>query len=881
MDNYGICLKVGVCIASLVFTLTSCDEHFISDRSFRKTVREDFLSKKSEMSYDKAFSVFGTELDTDEREALMFLYAYMPAGDILNHEGSFFLNNYRLTRKALDEMPWGKNIPEREIRHFVLPVRVNNENLDNSREVFYSELKDRIKGMTMEQAVLEVNHWCHEKATYMPSDSRTSSPLATVRTAYGRCGEESTFLVAALRSVGIPARQVYTPRWAHTDDNHAWVEAWVDGKWAFLGACEPEPVLNLGWFNAPASRGMLMHTKVFGKYDGPEEVMSANRLFTEINVIGNYAPSPAHVTVSVVDASGKEVPDASVQFKIYNYAEFYTVAQKITDSEGMAGLTAGSGDMLAIAYKDGMFGLEKISFGRMQNAVIRLDKKAGEYEGKLSFDIVPPPENASMPAVTQEQRDENTRRLIAEDSVRTAYISTFFNDAAADEFASEHGYAPEAVRKFLVGSRGNHAEITAFLEEAAVKGKKETAVRLLGLVSAKDLRDTPKEVLDDHLYNTHENNSADNVLNPRVSSEMLTAYRSFLIDAISDADSQKFRNNPASLVQWCSDSLNCLDDISMKYVQISPAAVHKSRICDEDSRKTYFVAVARSLGISAWQDSVTGNVKYSDGKGNVVDVDFDSDVQKSSPQGLLELGFTENDISDDPKYYSHFSLSKYDEGNFSLLNYSDNTTLKNTFADGERLDCGYYMLVNGTRMADGSVLSDITFFNVQENKPARAVISLRNENSQLKVIGNFNSELKYRTLDNEESSVLSASGRGYFIIGIIDYGKEPTNHALKDISAVKEKFEEWGRPILLLFASEDDCRRFRYENYPDLPSTVIFGIDTDGSIRSEIAGNMKLDEGGRLPLFIMADTFNRIVFMSQGYTIGMGENLSYNIRKLE
>ena len=32
------------------------------------------------------------------------------------------------------------------------------------------------------------------------------------------------------------SRQVYTPRWAHTDDNHAWVEAWVNGKWYFLGA---------------------------------------------------------------------------------------------------------------------------------------------------------------------------------------------------------------------------------------------------------------------------------------------------------------------------------------------------------------------------------------------------------------------------------------------------------------------------------------------------------------------------------------------------------------------------------------------------------------------------------------------------------------------
>ena len=61
---------------------------------------------------------------------------------------------------------------------------------------------------SLHDAVIEVNHWCHEKVIYTPSDARTSSPLASVKTAYGRCGEESTFTVAALRSVGIPARQL-------------------------------------------------------------------------------------------------------------------------------------------------------------------------------------------------------------------------------------------------------------------------------------------------------------------------------------------------------------------------------------------------------------------------------------------------------------------------------------------------------------------------------------------------------------------------------------------------------------------------------------------------------------------------------------------------
>ena len=72
-------------------------------------------------------------------------------------------------------MSWGKNVTDELFRHFVLPIRVNNENLDDSRKVFYGELKERVKGLSMKDAILEVNHWCHEKVVYRPSDARTSS----------------------------------------------------------------------------------------------------------------------------------------------------------------------------------------------------------------------------------------------------------------------------------------------------------------------------------------------------------------------------------------------------------------------------------------------------------------------------------------------------------------------------------------------------------------------------------------------------------------------------------------------------------------------------------------------------------------------------------
>jgi transglutaminase-related protein len=43
---------------------------------------------------------------------------------------------------------------------------------------------------------------------------------------------------------------------------------------------------------------------------------------------------------------------------------------------------------------------------------------------------------------------------------------------------------------------------------------------------------------------------------------------------------------------------------------------------------------------------------------------------------------------------------------------------------------------------------------------------------------------------------------------------------------------------------------------------------------------MKLRNTEQLPIFIIADTFNRIVFLSQGYTIGLGEQLVKTSSKL-
>ena len=43
---------------------------------------------------------------------------------------------------------------------------------------------------------------------------------------------------------------------------------------------------------------------------------------------------------------------------------------------------------------------------------------------------------------------------------------------------------------------------------------------------------------------------------------------------------------------------------------------------------------------------------------------------------------------------------------------------------------------------------------------------------------------------------------------------------------------------------------------------------------------VKLRHKETLPVFIIADTFNRVVFVSQGYTIGLGEQLMKTVEGL-
>ncbi|MBP9987028.1 MAG: transglutaminase domain-containing protein [Bacteroidales bacterium] len=731
---------------------------------------------------------------------VQFLYDSMPLSDSLVHPRSYWEANVAKTLEVRNKMGW--DVPEREFRHFVLPLRVNNENLDDFRTVYADSICARVSGMTMEQAALEINHWCHERATYKPSDGRTLGPMALIRSGLGRCGEESVLAVSALRAAGIPARQVYTPRWAHTDDNHAWVEVFVDGKWHFMGACEPEPVLDLGWFNSSVSRAMLLHTKAFGNYDGPEDVISKTKCYTEINVIRNYIPT-RRTTVTVVDEEGNPVEGARVEFKIYNYAEFYPVARYTSDASGNASLDTGLGDIVIWASKGDRYGMAVAS---AESGKVVLDHTFGDV-CSFDLDIVPPVENPLPSAATPAQLEENAARLAAEDAMRARF---------------EHPRL-EAPELYL---------------------------------SDKDAIDATQEVIDDAL----EGKTSDDryVVCPRIELEMLMPYRrEILASGIGTR-----LHSPSEVADWVRDSISVVSWNITQGLRIPPVAVWRGRVADFRSRDIFFVALCRSLGYPARYDGVTSMPQYRDGD-EWITVDFGKGVESAAATGTVRLRTAGAGPVKMPQYYYQYTFSKVADGTCALCEYPENGPAPDKYD----LEEGYYMMTSGTRLADGSVLAHVEMFNVEAGSENEIPLVLRSGSDAPAVLGSIDAEHKFLPDGaSDPVSILSATGRGFFLICVMGTYDEPTIHAKGQLSDLAQLINEWGRPAVILGQAR-----------PEGLDNAVYGTDPDGSVFKMLADGV--DAGNaRLPLIAVADSFGRVVYFSQGYNTSLNSQLTKVLR---
>ncbi|HIY20465.1 MAG TPA: transglutaminase domain-containing protein [Candidatus Flavonifractor merdigallinarum] len=793
----------------------------------------------------------------EHRKAMEFLRDHLPESDLDCYPFDLFLEFAGHAMMLRETAPWCAALDEELFFHYVLFPRVNDEDLSFHRALFHRSLWPRVKDLpTVEEKVLEVNRWCHENASYQCQDDRTASPLTVFQSGSGRCGEESAFLVSALRSVGIAARQVYSPRWAHCDDNHAWVEALCGDTWRFLGACEPEPILDRGWFNTAASRAILVHSRLFGRGSSPLHgtPLGTDGAVTWYNQTARYARTRRYTFRATLD--GAPAAGAVFRLQVLNEASYHTIATLIADEKGEATAELGLGDLHVLVTLDGLW-----AEGDCVDGTVTLELRRPVWADTpwTDIDVHAPKDEAINPALlTEEQKKARAVELKRGAELREGRIAAFFHP----------GQGKPEWEDLLKAARGNAAALLTFLNRDT-DPRREALLRTL---TAKDLRDVTDDVLEDHFQHAApQNNLPDDVyipyvLCPRVQIELLTPWRGTLSHVLSEEEQAAYCAAPVTL--WAD--LQARMDTTAKRVYAgsitglvwTPVEAWNSLRCDERSLRILYVALLRTLGVPARLRVLDGMPEFwQDGAFHPV-----------TAQGMGTLILTQLE-GPAPLYRQNWTLSRRTPAGWACLTLSDEGWEEGRYTLA--LPAGLYQLMTSVRLPNGNQFA------------ARRELVLR-------AGGETTSDLRLRPFALEDllgcqdlppmtgcsldtappipTPVIPEDGRPTLLFWL-EEGNEPTEHVLNELSAGQEALQALPVNVVFLVRGRESLEQRTLagvlDKWPDIQV-----LEDDWAFDLETVARHLACDPDRPPLAVACNRKGQAVYGVSGYHVGSVELLT-------
>lgn len=763
-----------------------------------------------------------------------------------------------------DTVPWCKELPQDIFLPCVAAYRINNEAIVDVRKMFFDEIYPRIKDMSLKDAVLEVNYWCAENGTYHAADYRTASALTVYKTGLGRCGEESVLAVTALRSVGIAARQVYTPLWAHCDDNHAWVEVYCDGRWQFLGACEPEAVLNRGWFTGPASRAMMVHARYFGKEDYPDKTAEDGGV-AYIGSTQNYAGT-RQFELRVVDEEQKPIAGIMAELQVLNYGSYGNLITMYTDENGRAQIKIGLGDMrVRIRDKEKS---QTVQVPYTQNQIeIVFDGKQEERNSWKEYHFHAPKEDiARESTVTKEQQEQNALRVTAAKKIREDRINSYYDEKRAQKFED----CPE-IQNCLKLSYGNFDEVYSFL----TKDENEYRKKMITSLVEKDLYDCKAEILEEHLQQAlsvkgdePEDIFVSYVLNPRIEYEEMTAYRKEILNYLDKNLLEEFKKEPQKLWNYIKKEIGYERKEDYPVLRISPMGALQTKKANPASQKILFGAILRSLGVPARINPIDREPEYYK-NGAFHQVNVKEEEEKGA---AFILHFEEGE---DWKYNLTWTLNKFEDGTYHTLEL-ENLEKENNQAELS-VSCGTYQIITTRRLADGDQMVREFYTEVKNGEKKEVYLVKAKAEVEDKV-----SSIKLSALpavDKEGNKVClvqdKSEERKVFIwLGI---GEEPTEHVLNELLEEVENAVSQKDKIFLLLKDYKEEANATLKKVLDKIQPQLYCPETfqTWEIIAEAlgAGNAK-----RLPLALVVDKDGNGIYGTFGYNVGSVHQILVNLK---
>ena len=817
----------------------------------QKKIEEEFLKLTEKLGADREpLKTICEKLDGCGRDlglAMKYLYVTAPYSDLVNY--SFediqdFAGHGLFLYNTLERV---KELPEEMFLNYILDHRVNEEEVLPCRTLFWNELKDRIEGKNAKDAAIEVNYWCAEEATYHSGDDRTLPALTVYRRGYGRCGEESVFLVNALRSVGIPARQVYVPRWSHCDDNHAWVELWCDGKWYFTGACEPLMILNKGWFTNASSRAMMVHSRLFDLFPAEgEDVIGKEGAAVMLNQTARYAKVKT-VSVKVLDKTGAPVKGAQVQFQVLNMGEYFPIAKAETDENGTVSLVTGLGSVRVLAFLPGMEGFAQADLDTraLGEISLTLTGEAVEAEDWRAVDVIAPvdtPVNPDMP--TPEQKAEGTRRMNEANKIRKEKKENWVNPELTAFLAGED---EKELRQAMVDvlSEKDHTDcVCNVLEEHLEYGK----------VYAKEYRDL---VLNANGYNLYINY----VLNPRVEDELLRPYRKEILSFFTDEQKAAFRVNPAEIWNYIQTHIVAYPDNERETVMETPYECLVSGIGTQRSQKVLFVAIARTLGIPARLNPDNKVMEYWA-------MDHFVPVLKQQEGGAVLILKKEADAV--WNYYQNWTMGRLVGNEYVSLNLTGRSW------EGDTLELalipGTYRIITTNRLPNGNQFAWEKTFIIKEGEKLEETLHLREAQLGDMLERISLPEFKVKDADGNQVTCADLTKGGKKILMWLEESREPTEHILNEMLEHAEKFHKFENSISFMIRTQEAKQDPLLAKVLKIfPNVSVYYDSFEENI--ELLGRRMYVDPDKLPLILVTNGESVGIYATSGYNVGTGDML--------
>jgi hypothetical protein len=181
------------------------------------------------------------------------------------------------------------------------------------------------------------------------------------------------------------------------------------------------------------------------------------------------------------------------------------------------------------------------------------------------------------------------------------------------------------------------------------------------------------------------------------------------------------------------------------------------------------------------------------------------------------------------------------------------------------------MLVTGNRISDSRILSTISFFDLTEKEHKTVKIEIKKYPSPHEILGIIDLKTTVLSRDNQQISLDSLIAKG-IVISWIEPDKEPTKHIFNDLPLLKSELDNWGGQFVFLTTRTERNNSFINQSLSGLPKKTIFGIDEGSEILKKVSNNTSVSEI-RLPYIILVNKTGNIIYKSEGYRIGIGEQI--------